>query len=66
MRTEARGCKDVPVLTQAGGVLCHLAGVPDAAVCARAMQALLALLVNRYPKVGPAAPGMMPASVLAI
>lgn len=51
MRGEARGCRDVATLGQAAGVLCQLVLAPDQAVCERAMQALLALLVNRYPKV---------------
>ena len=50
MRGEARGCRDVATLGQATGVLCQLVLAPDQAVCTRAMQALLTLLVNRYPK----------------
>ena len=51
VRGEACGCRDVAVLAQAAVVLCHLAGAPAQATAELAMQALLALLVNRYPKV---------------
>jgi hypothetical protein len=51
VRGEARGCRDVAVLAQVACVLCHLAGAPGQATAERAMQALLTLLANRYPKV---------------
>ena len=53
VKGEARGCRDVPSLTWAATSLCHLAGAP-APACFGALHALLTLLVNRYPKVGPA------------
>lgn len=50
MKGEARGCKDVACLTEASAALCHLAGL-HADVSKQALQALLVLLCNRFPKV---------------
>ena len=52
MKGEAQGCKDVACLTEASMVLCHLARL-QAEVSRPALQALLVLLCNRFPKVLP-------------
>ena len=52
VKGEAQGCKDVACLMEASMVLCHLAGL-HADVSRPALQALLVLLCNRFPKVLP-------------
>ena len=49
VKGEARGSKDVACLTEASAVLCHLAGL-HADVSKPALQALMVLLCNRFPK----------------
>lgn len=58
VKHEAKGCKDVSKLVAMIGVLCHLFGLqpcgnnaPILSTSRDALQALLVLLVNRYPKV---------------
>jgi hypothetical protein len=50
VKGEMRGCRDVLCLIWTATVLCHLVGMPQP-TCHDALQALLTLLVNRYPRV---------------
>mmetsp|Transcript_15457 Transcript_15457/g.50826 ORF Transcript_15457/g.50826 Transcript_15457/m.50826 type:complete len:1003 (+) Transcript_15457:313-3321(+) len=50
IKAELKGCKDIPKACLCSTVLCHLVGVAPA-VRSGAVEALLGLLCNRYPRV---------------
>jgi hypothetical protein len=49
LRTELRGCSDLPRLLEGAALAAQLVGVPDTAE--GALQVVLVLLVNRFPRV---------------
>lgn len=49
LKAELRGCADVPKLLEGAALLAQLACVPQCS--AAAIQSVMVLLVNRYPKV---------------
>lgn len=50
LKLELKGCGDVAKLLEGAALLAQLACVPDCS--ASAMQTVMVMLVNRYPKVG--------------
>jgi hypothetical protein len=54
LKDELRGCSDVSKLLEGAALAAQLACVPDTS--ATAIQLVMVLLVNRFPKVSNAAP----------
>ncbi|KAK3259577.1 hypothetical protein CYMTET_31433 [Cymbomonas tetramitiformis] len=51
VRGELRQCRDIAKLLEGVAVVCHFVGSGQGEVPSQALQSILALMVNRYPKV---------------